>query len=224
MVSRVAFGSVVLVAACGAFGSSSTAPGGGSPDAASPVASAATDAAPSSDASAATDAGGDVPIGTHIVFVTSGTFPGGEAGDDRCAEAAGKSSLVSGRTFKAWLSFPDAGAVTRLVRFGPWSVLGDGGEVAVDKEHLLPDIERAIDVDENGRVITDDSIGVWTGTTTMGRIDNNCAAWSDSTPGRTGATGTVSASDSRWTDLDDYTDCSAVARLYCFEQPADAGP
>jgi hypothetical protein len=57
-------------------------------------------------------------------------FRGDQVGDERCMEAADGSGLTAGgRTFKAWLGYPDASASSRIAEYGPWDLLNDGGDV-----------------------------------------------------------------------------------------------
>jgi hypothetical protein len=90
--------------------------------------------------------------GSHIAFITSGTFTGGEASDDRYGEAI-DGGLLAGRTFRALLSYPDAGAISRLADYGPWVSMSDGGQIAKRADNLLS-MDRAILIDEDGRTFT----------------------------------------------------------------------
>jgi hypothetical protein len=213
--------SLALASACTAFGSSSE-PGA--------VTNSTRDGSTDADETPS-DASGEGPTSNlndaeptspqpHIVFVTSGTFTGADVGDYKCADAVMNSPL-QGRTFKAWLSYPDAGAKTRLANYGPWVLMNDGGEVAHARDNLLPTIETPIVVDENGHAITDD-YAVWTGTDPDGIAKNTCNSWKDST--MTGSIGQALSNDGDWTFHGLSEPCATNHHLYCFEQPPDAGP
>jgi hypothetical protein len=203
--------------ACGFSGLDGVASGGIADGSALPGdASSSADAELLGDASATPDA--DAGLVSHIVFVTSGAFTGERVSDARCTEAVQASPSLAGRRFKAWLSYPGAGAKRTLADYGPWSLVGDGGIVANDLEHLVPSIGTAIKVTESGALLSD-GVHVWTGTNDLGAPDNTCKGWTAGDTSTTGTCGLVNAIDSSWTDHTDTLACNMTAHLYCFEQP-----
>jgi hypothetical protein len=230
-IRRVAVLSLLLAAglwtACGFSGLDGVS-GGGIPDAAATAAetSTAVDADVREDASSADAASPDSGVVSrqHIVFVTSGTFTGDQVADQRCMEAMQGSILLmgSGRNFRAWLGTQDAGARERLTEYGPWFLLSDRGLVASDLGHLLPNLQHSINVDESGGFVAHQPIA-WTGTDSTGLTVSTCSNWSTGDPAFVGQCGDVNASDAGWT-ASVTESCGASLRVYCFEQPGDAGP
>jgi hypothetical protein len=207
-----------LAAACTAFGTSST-PGEASnvPDASADANEARTDASTEADAQPMGDGG------SHIAFLTSETFTGAEASDKRCNDAVQGIDSFKGRTFKAFLSYTDAGAISRLTDYGPWFLLNDGGQVAKRASQLLK-MDRPIIIDENGEAHTE-VVYAWTGTDgTTGITLNTCQNWIIADNSADGMVGYPDGTEViNWIHWGDHT-CDSRSHLYCFEQPSDAGP
>ena len=194
----------------------------------------ATDAAATPDAPTPFDANAGPPCAVgacRIVFVTSETFPANFGGldkaDNECMTLAQASPALAGRSFRAWLSAPDAGANGRHTPGGTPYRRVDGVVVADDWNQLtsaasnVPALKAPIQITEKG-----DSTGaalVWTGTTYNGfPSGNTCAGWTSTAGGIAGQTGRTDRTDEAWTDTDESfpptTDCAKIARFYCFEQ------
>nr|WP_276604151.1 hypothetical protein [Nannocystis pusilla] len=166
----------------------------------------------------------DCTFKQRYVFVTSavykGPLVGGLAGaDERCAQAAGVSDLLVGRTFVAWLSTSEVSAADRLDKSSVPYVRLDGQTVAINYEDLL-DIESPmlvpIDIGENGQMVTG-NLSAWTGTQADGLKSNAvemCGGWMDDQG--TGRKGTITSETSTWTD-DGTIPCNDSAHLYCFQ-------
>jgi hypothetical protein len=152
--------------------------------------------------------------GPHFVFVTSGRFTGAEVTDEKCQQASDRSSLLKGRTFKAWISNHVGSAKSRLTPYGPWYLPADAGRVAQDLDTL---VERAIDIDENGRPVDTSDIYVWTGTNKNWATSQSCDDWSSADVSKQGTAGRVVV-DSGWTEFV-VAGCNESHHLYCFEQP-----
>ncbi|HEY8077436.1 MAG TPA: hypothetical protein VIF62_25095 [Labilithrix sp.] len=187
----------------------------------------ATDAAEASDAAdgAATDAPTDGDAGCpsckRYVFVTSLQQFGnvGIAGADafcmgRASVAPG--TVLSGRTFVAWLSSSTSNVSSRLTHgTGPY-VRVDEVTVARDYAELTSGmLESPIDIDETGTPLAAGSL-TWTGTTTGGTVAAaTCNDWT--TPAANGVTGDSSLTTGSWT-TSGQASCASSQHLYCIEK------
>jgi len=158
------------------------------------------------------------------VFITSapsiqGDLNGITGADYECRHRATKAFLPNGERYKAWLSTSTVQPADRLYHArGPYVRL-DGLQVAADWGALTSGtLEHSINVDENGETV---EAAVWTGTTVAGtRIPNtqHCSDWEYGDSDQSGWAGDSTATDALWTHGVE-TDCGALVRLYCFEQP-----
>ncbi len=161
--------------------------------------------------------GGGASMGAQafVVFTTSAqVFPnfGGVTGGDRVCQNFARDAGLQG-VFIAWLSAPDAGAVSH---FPPgldarWSLLADAGRAFDGPAQLRTSPNLALNRDERGAVRAD---AVWTGTNTGGNPNaNTCANWSS-----LAVTGSVGSSTNalNWTQGGTGT-CAVARRLYCFQ-------
>lgn len=158
------------------------------------------------------------------VFITSapsiqGDLNGITGADYECRHRATKAFLPNGERYKAWLSTSTVQPADRMHHArGPYVRL-DGQQIAADWEALTSStLENPINVDEHGESVV---AGVWTGTTAAGtRIPNtqHCSDWEYGDSQQTGWIGDGTATDALWTHGVE-TDCGALVRLYCFEQP-----
>jgi hypothetical protein len=181
---------------------------------------------------AGTDAAADA--GAHkIVFVTSvdyvpgaassGSFMSAAGADQACNTRAQGSSLLAGRTFKAWISEPgDAGAVGDRITHSTIPYLRtDGVIVGTDYGNLVnhPDLLANIVFDEQGAFI-DGGVTVWTGSFDDGGMaPATCQGWQTANAASTGEVGAapLTSQIGGWSN-DRAQACNLRARLYCFEQ------
>ena len=226
--------------ACAAFSSTQTdvAPGDGSPGdepprADAPFSTDAPDAATEAEGSpAVTGCNGEVAC-DRLVFVTSESFAGGDAGgflgglagaEAKCNVAAAASSRLElrGRKFVAWLSTTAGGdANVRLVNGSRPYKRVDGVRLADDFKGIVSGmLQNAISRDENNSPV----IGgvVWTGTGAAGLVagsgSGTCGDWSDASDATPTITGDPTSLSTGWTNATGNTKCHATARLYCFEK------
>jgi len=161
------------------------------------------------------------------VFVTASPVTVGELGgldgaDKLCTQRAQDEGLTG--DFVAWLSIGSQSAASRLAHSTrPWRMLNDLA-IANDWEDLKDGgLGVALTITETGGELPIaqgcGACPVWTATTTVGLpMAGNCSDWG--APGMTSAdVGECSLADSRWTEGCPPIQCSASARLYCFEQP-----
>ena len=170
--------------------------------------------------------------GGKRVFVTSqaphlgfGGFDSVATADTICRTAAVNGGLTDGVSpvFFAWLS----AAVTTgpSVATSPFDRFSIDASPYIDvRSNLIANdwddltdgtLINAILYDERSRLRED--IGVWTGTAFDGTSTGiDCGSWQN-TAG-TATIGDSTASDFRWTDLDELSFCTGTHALYCFEQ------
>lgn len=157
------------------------------------------------------------------VFVTSTRYTGALGGlsgaDATCqARADGASGGALGGTWVAWLSTGTVNAKDRITD-APYRLVDGVTIVTASKTDLLDgSLLHAIDLDENGAVVTSNTI-VHTGTLADGTAHNrNCNGWTDGNVASTWA-GRSQATDAGWTSSPDWTGaCNNQFRLYCFQQ------
>ncbi len=154
----------------------------------------------------------------RYVFVTStehvGTLLGLSGADTICKTRRGSNPLLANRTFVAWISTQAKDARDRFVATAPIRRV-DGVQIATSLADLLQNgPAAAIDVDENGNVITN-TTAVFTGTQNNGMVNNNCLDWTDgNSPAKVGSA--LATKSGLWTD-NATKNCSDKARIYCFE-------
>jgi hypothetical protein len=189
--------------------------GDGLPDGGGDVLEAgAPDDAGTKDGAPATDAGGK-----KRVFVTS-TVTGGDTGglvgaDSLCQKRADAVHL--GSRWVAFVSGKNANAPDRILGDGPWYLVDNVTRVFASHAALLKSSpEAAIDHDETGAVVTSARDLVWTGTSTMGTMSENCGDFT-TILGAIGVAGLASSRASDWIQSE-IADCSTGLHLYCFEQ------
>ncbi len=168
-----------------------------------------------------------VPEGPKIVFLsdtqTDGDM-GGIAGANAICQADAAAASLSG-TFLAWLSVSVASgnssspATTFNTDTGPFLLPG-GVQVADDWTDL---IDGTLDAPINHTASGETGVNsfVWTGTQSDGSAAataaETCSEWS--TTASTGSGGSASLDSNSWTEnFVTSASCTAVFRLYCFEQ------
>jgi hypothetical protein len=157
----------------------------------------------------------------RFVFVTSITYRGDFVpanADTLCRDRAEASSVgtLHGRAWRAWITTSTENISKRFGVAGAMPYRRVDGTIVANNYADLTNgtLENAINVDENGNIVTTD-LDVWTGTMTNGEyITTNCTDWG-STMGN-GKVGQADLASNKWTDNKDIP-CNDFARLYCFE-------
>ncbi len=174
-----------------------------------------------------TGTSGDAPQ-QQIVFATQQVWPGSALGgldgaDAKCQTAATAAGLLKppNTIYRAWLSQRDGknniniDAKDRLPNFdGPY-ILVDGSPVAMNWRALTDGVlDNAIRRTEEGHLIMNDPIPVWTNTSPSGvHIGSpDCASWNGD--GDEAPVGDATKTDHKWT-FSTSLDCGSPAHLYC---------
>jgi len=161
----------------------------------------------------------------RLVFITEQTFTPVDLGnlsgaDVECRKIAKDGGLANYDDFKAWLSDSTGSPTTRFVQGMGRYVLSTGEPIAADWDdlvdgELLRPIDRTLDGLDVGLTL------VWTNTapdgTTLGAGDEDCEDWTMLDPITGSYVGVSTSTDAFWTALDEITECSYGAQLYCFE-------
>lgn len=131
--------------------------------------------------------------------------------DAVCLRSASSStSLVKGRTFRAWVSDATSSAASRLVHGQGRYRLISGTVIANDWSDLVDGTLRApINEDENGVAVTG---SVWTHTAVDGSYVAGCLEGGQSM----GQSGLTRAEDAQWTASPPKR-CGERGHVYCFE-------
>ena len=151
----------------------------------------------------------------NLAFVTSSMqaaadFGGLAGGDAVCATRAAAAGLPG--TYRAWLSTSTIDAIDRLAGARGWRRI-DGTPVADLPSDLIDGrMLSAIRLDETGADVGD-LTAIVTGTYSDGTALETCSDYTD--PSANVTTGTASASDGWWTNVDTLG-CATPAPLYCF--------
>jgi hypothetical protein len=159
------------------------------------------------------------PVTNNLVFLSSATYAtnlgGATAYDQKCNDLATAAGL-NDATKDAFIAImSDAGSTARA-RLGSARgfVRVDGAAIADTLTNLFDDekILNPMWTDENGVVYP--RSGVWTGTDTLGAVDETCGGWKQIGDGVFGTIGNSDGGPYIWTALRDP--CNVEAHLYCF--------
>lgn len=168
-------------------------------------------------------------VADKFVFITEGTWPGGELGgltgaDEKCQKEANDATL-EGR-YMAWLSDSNESPSSRFkseLFTGRYLLAANRGEVAVGWEGLTSGmISTPILVHADGSKNEEmDGVRVWTNTNGLGQIADATSTCSDWGPGADGQSlavvGNAKADvfDAQWTNYGSRN-CESSRHLYCF--------
>ncbi len=157
---------------------------------------------------------------SKTVFVSSVNYSGdlgGPLGADQKCNGLAAAAGLSG-TYMAWLGDSNTDPVRRFRRSNNSYLLTNGNPIATDWADLTDgSITNSIFYTETGAARTIPSHMVWTNAYTDGDTwnANDCANWTSTTG--TGMLGNSGATGSSWAIASSAT-CSALHRIYCFEQ------
>jgi hypothetical protein len=185
----------------------------------------------------------DAPAANKKVFISSITlfpdFGGTAAADAICQNLANGAGLPG--VFRAWLSVPGDGVLTRFTHATVPYVLVTGAVVANDFTELLGGtLRHVIDLTESGQPLADTGNQMCHGAPTCGQTftgtladgtpfpptqqDNECRNWTsrifDNGDGtlNTFVGGDSTMSGREWTARGAGFRCDFQARIYCFQQ------
>ena len=160
-------------------------------------------------------------IWKNTVFVTSETYTGNLGGvtgaDEKCQALANEAGLDG--TYKAWISGSTVSPSQRFIRSSLPFYLVDDRKIANNwKDLTSSSLDKPINIDENGVVINDGILRVWTNTHPNGNLyttTKSCSGWTSLLD--YGRYGDAWSSNSKWSS-NDYALCSDPSHLYCFRQ------